>query len=300
MSGNNKIVDEILAETKAYADLDEPVILASGELGIYYVNTEKILMDDGKFEDYGDDADMMIEHCLIIEQDNILFRKVIDILSAQVSDKIPVNDDLYCISGGQRRDWIFSGPVAKRLDVPHISLYKDGKISRESLGIREINVIHVADLMTTGSSAYDITKHPPTGWIPMLRENKYFSATIEHMFNVVTRQQGGEDALAKAGVQPHHIVAIDDVFLKAYSNNVDRALKYNENPQLWSENYLEQNGALSLLSTFNPENKKNIPRIVNFLDRYEVTLHKAGKLKELNQAVQKEYDVRLDQLLGMR
>ena len=47
---------EILKNTGAYSDLEEPVILASGELGIYYINTEKIMPDEGTWKKYGNNA----------------------------------------------------------------------------------------------------------------------------------------------------------------------------------------------------------------------------------------------------
>ncbi len=61
---SNKRISELLVETGAYTDLDKPVILTSGELGIYYVNTEKLCQDSGKFKEHGDNSQAMIQHAL--------------------------------------------------------------------------------------------------------------------------------------------------------------------------------------------------------------------------------------------
>lgn len=42
---------EILVESGAFSDLNVPVVLASGKLGIYCINAEKTLGDAGKWEE---------------------------------------------------------------------------------------------------------------------------------------------------------------------------------------------------------------------------------------------------------
>ena len=86
---------------------------------IYYVNAEKLCQDGGKFKEYGEDSGAMIQHAVKMMEEHPTFEEVIDILVEKVKE---VKGDT--ISGGQRRDWIFSGPVAAKLDMPHISLYK--------------------------------------------------------------------------------------------------------------------------------------------------------------------------------
>ena len=123
---SHSTISKLLVKTGAFKDLDEPVILTSGELGIYYINTEKLCPDDGKWKEYGDNSQAMINHAIKIMRDNRDFREVIDILVEQAEVLLP-RKDAKVISGGQRRDWLFSGPVANRLNLDHISLYKDGK-----------------------------------------------------------------------------------------------------------------------------------------------------------------------------
>jgi len=298
---NNKRISELLVETKAYTDLDQPVILTSGALGIYYINTEKLCQDGGEFEKYGEKSGEMIQHAVRMMKEHPTFEEVIDILAEKVKE---VGADT--ISGGQRRDWIFSGPVAAKLDMPHVSLYKDGKVelvaagkgkaadvqSADSYSLDCQNVVHIVDLITEASSCYRKEGDKEKGWIPMLRKE---GAYIKDLLAVVTRLQGGEERLASAGVKVTPFVAIDEDFLRIYSKDPERALAYQADPEAWSRNYLRENGALALLPAFNPEGGK-LDRAKKFLDRYRSVLCTTGKIHELDRAVHDKYGKHLEEL----
>jgi orotate phosphoribosyltransferase len=299
---NNERISELLVDTGAYKDLDQPVILTSGALGIYYVNTEKLVQDGGKFEEYGDSSQAMIKHAVSMMAAHPTFKETIDILAEKILSLNAETIDIGLpigISGGQRRDWLFSGPVANRLGLPHLSLYKqeegkkdkmeivmpDGSVSSVS-SLKGTYFIHVVDLITEGSSVYKQQKDgQEKGWVPMIRAK---NSIINDLVAVVSRHQGGEEALAEQNVNVHSFVTIDENFLDQYSNNPQRALSYQENPEKWTEDYLNRNGALVLLKTFNPDGGK-LDRARKFLDRYEPVLKEAGKFDELDLAVQNEY-----------
>lgn len=295
-------ISELLVKTKAFTDLDNPVVLTSGELGIYYINTEKTLQDGGKFKEYGGDPRGMIQHAVRIMHNNPDFKEVINILS-DVAQDIFRETSRKAISGGQRRDWIFSGPIAHQLNIPHISLYKDGRIEAfagkgyEYLSLKSLQnpeVLHIADLLTEGSSCYRIDDGEEKGWIPMIRQN---SGEVKNLITVVTRLQGGEENLKAQNVNVHSFVSIDNNFLEKHSNNPQRALEYQESPQAWSEKYLSENGALALVGTFDPNGGK-LDRAKEFLNRYQGVLETSGKIKELNSAVQEKYNKTLGELVG--
>jgi orotate phosphoribosyltransferase len=298
---NNKRISELLIETGAYKDLDKPVILTSGELGIYYINTEKLCQDGGKFNDYGNDSAAMINHAVKMTKEHPIFKETIDILSEETKK---LGLDHYCISGGQRRDWLFSGPVARNLKLYHVSLYKGGDIelldsnanlcSQEPLDLEGLCAVHIADLITEGSSIYRIENSEEKGWVPMLRENE---AGISNLLAVVTRLQGGEQRLKAVGVNTHSFVAIDEDFLGKYSKNPERALAYQKNPGEFSENYLKENGAMAFLSSFDPNGGK-IDRAKKFLSRYGAILKESGKILELESAVKEKYGKSLDGIIG--
>ena len=301
---SNERISQILVDTKAYRDLDDPVILTSGQLGIYFINTEKILQDNGGWEKFGENSAELIKHSIQIMEKNPNFKEAINIMAHEmvsyVTDEV-MEDENYAIAGGQRRDWIFSGPIAHILKAPHISLYKqtEGKPDRIEVidfkgnKINDFNIgglysILFSDLITEGSSQYKKVNGVEKGWIPMLRER---GSIVEHVGVVVTRLQGGEENLKKLGIETHSFVAIDEDFLRTYSTNPERALAYQSNPTAWSEMYLRENGALSLVKAFDPNAKDRRDKL--FLSRYGEILKEAGKFGELEDAVKQNYNIEI-------
>ncbi len=309
---SNPIVSQILVESGAYADLEKPVIFTSGELGISYVHTDKIVGDAGKWEEFGDDSERMIAHAVEMTHRNERFKAVIDVLAQTVED-LNKTVRVDAISGGQRRDWLFSGPVAEQLGLMHIALYKQD-FGRHNLEISNIdaslypqgerdltlltekNVIHIADLLTIGSSCYRWEDGLEKGWFPLLRGQ---GANAQHLITVVTRLEGGEDALGMRHINVYPLVAIDDEFLRQYSKFPDRAIAYRQNPQARSEAYLQTHGALDFVEDFNPEGRRR-PYAKRFFERYNNVLQSAGKLGELEIAVQQRYGKSIPEIIGGR
>lgn len=300
MSSHPRIAEQ-LVETGAYQDLDTPVILVSGQLGTYYINAEKLARDGGEFNKYGDDSHAMIQHACRMADEHPPFREVIDIIAEDVDvcfGRVAGRFFTSVVSGGQRRDWLFSGPVAKRLGLPHISCYKDGHLymispdtQTTSDDIEDFEIVHVADLITTGSSAYDARKTSPTGWIPMLRSQ---GAHISDLLAVVSRLQGGEENLRAASVDARSYVQIDEEFLGRYSRQPDVAIAYIRDPRGWSEQYLGEQGVEPFVAAFGP--KKKDDRGVRFLAVYERVLRESGRWDELAARVQREHGVDINSL----
>jgi orotate phosphoribosyltransferase len=297
-------ISELLVETGAYKDLDSPVILTSGELGIYYVNTEKLLQDEGKWVDHGDDSRKMISYVKGLLSTKSGFKEVIEIMSKDTELRLLDKKGQYkkvSISGGQRRDWLFSGPVAYSLGLDHISLYKqtedidkfevlnpEGKIlSDHDLGGRY--AFHIVDLITEGSSIYSLNRLEPKGWVPMLRNA---GVAIDSLLSVVTRHQGGEERLLEQGVNVNSFVSIYNDFLRKYSKDPERALAYSKDPSEWSRNYIEKHGAMMFIDVFDPNGGK-LERGLKFLLRYKKVLAGLGKLKELEDAIKTKFDLEL-------
>ena len=303
-------ISELLIENGAYDDLDKPVILTSGELGVYYIHTERLCQDGGEWErngELGKNSPAMIAHAVRMMNEHPTFEEVIDILSEETRRILHRCNAPMAVSGGQRRDWIFSGPVAHKANLPHISLYKqkDGKPDKvewvkpdgssgdyslerfDSLKI-PIRIVHLADLLTEGSSYYHISRTgKKKGCIPMLRER---GADVRDLIAVVTRLQGGEDMLEGQRVKVHSPVAIDEDFLRKYSKNPERNIAYLKNPEAWSEDYLFRFGALALVENFDPKGRK-LDSAKKFLERYGYVLRQAGKFMELELAVHHRYGI---------
>ena len=302
---SNPVIGKALKRTGGFKDVD-PTILTSGELGIYFINTEKVVEDGGKFKEYGDDAGAMHKHASDMMSKNPAFYDIIFIIASKARDLLP-KDKKVAISGGQRRDWLFSAPVADVLEVPHIALYKQEAGKRDRIEVyapggkrMDANIsgyhsLHIVDLLTEGSSCHtQQIDGSRTGWVPMQRNA---GAEVSDLIAVVTRLQGGEERLKSIGVNTHSFVAIDEDYLKEHSDKPEHAIAYKKSPSDWSRQYLAENGALGLLSFFDPKGDK-FARAKKFLQRYGGHLESVGKFNELSDAVSKEYSVNLRELRG--
>jgi orotate phosphoribosyltransferase len=308
---NDKRVCELLVETGAFKDLEQPVILTSGELGIYYINAEKLCMDGGKFNDFGDDSEAMSKHAFNMMKEHPGFDEVISALAGKAGELLENGKGSYAaISGGQRRDWIFSCPVAEKLNVPHLSLYKQVKgqpdkiellIASEKLGdgpieIKDFNIVHIVDMITEGSSIYRIEEGKEMGWVPMIRDrSSNGSDSIKNVLAVVSRNQGGEKTLSKQGINVNSLVSIDNEFLNGNSRYAERDIEYLRDPKGWSESFLYNNSIDCLVQFFDPKGGK-IDRAKKFLVRYNDYMKKIGASEELSKKVNTEYNYNIADL----
>ena len=330
-------LENLIVETGAYLDLEEPVILTSGQLGIFYVSTQKLLGDpdvEKRLKEFASDPMKMVIYACERERRDSNFKKVIDILTARVEGLLGEYDHRkdIAISGGQRRDWLFSGPVARRLDADHLSLHKSGDemtILRGGVNHRfayefpatsqkfttevadnpydpgdavpfdldsefPMGIVHVVDLLTEGSSCYRVENEVEKGWIPMLR-GMGANKQIKGLASVVTRKQGGEENLSRQGITANSLVAIDEDFVKKHSTNPERAVAYIQNPTEWSRKYLEGHGALALLDTFDPA-RGQTERVKKFLRRYGSLLEVHGKMDKLRRIVYERFKYSINDL----
>jgi hypothetical protein len=84
----------LLLEVGGYSDKSDPVILADGRLGIYYVNTEMLIQDgvEWKKEKYTENSAAMIDHAVRMTQEHTSFGEVIKILTDDVRGKFTMKD----------------------------------------------------------------------------------------------------------------------------------------------------------------------------------------------------------------
>lgn len=193
----------------------QPFWYTSGKLGPFYINTQFL---------YGSEA--AANRLLgVIEEacagDKLAFYdKVWADISAQLAFS-PIYAqliDLLCeeakkmdadfISGGERRDYFFSMPVARKLGMGHLSIFKDlTSVYTDANGVSmdsaQANLagkksIHIADLITVASSYI-------RAWIPAVES---LGAKIAYSLAVVDRDQGGAKILADAGCPLTTLVTI--------------------------------------------------------------------------------------------
>ena len=193
----------------------QPFWYTSGKLGPFYINTQFLYGSEAAanallktieeacageklafYDKVWADISAQLESCKI-------FSDLIDLLTEQARKM-----DVDFISGGERRDFFFSMPVAKKLGMGHLSIFKDlscvytdengVSMDADKAGLAGKRSIHIADLITVASSYV-------RAWIPAVEA---LGAKIAYSLAVVDRDQGGSKILADAGCPLTTLVVI--------------------------------------------------------------------------------------------
>ena len=187
----------------------------SGTLGPYYVNTHYLyggasaaeellgfIDSDSRAPDF---HQRLVDRVRARLSADAAYRSVTDALVAAVRAR-PASKSLDWISGGERRDWFFSLPVALTMDLPHLYIYKDCDTFLAADGqmaaIADLmgkTTAHVADLVTEASSY-------ARSWIPAIRDR---GGDMVIAANVIDRAQGGMDVIGAAGVDALALLRVD-------------------------------------------------------------------------------------------
>lgn len=189
----------------------------SGEIGPYYVQSAGIMADGAAYAAACHDMATLVKQTLGEGYAGV-------------------------ISGGESRDWIFSGPVAERLQLPHTMIYKDGKVIGAVM--KDEPVAHVADLNNEGSSPRDL-------WMPVIKRE---GGKPEHIFFYVDRLEDGVEEMKKLGLQSHAVIPLDEYAwdqlqqIQVIGPEVYRSLrKRMEDKKSWAENMLRSAEGLETL-----------------------------------------------------
>ncbi len=223
----------------------KPFWYTSGTLGPYYINTHFLYGSEKKALELLEKIDAFKSDRLgcpgkllpLIEANyssDEIFKGLIDNMLEFVRNNIDL-DSISYISGGERRDWFFSLILAKMLEKPHITVYKDLSAvvthngeTYDAVSINGANVLHIADLITVASS-YE------RAWIPAI---KNICGQIKCSVVVVDRLQGGGELLEKNEVCSFAMVSINNRFFSSAHNmsliskgQYDMLLKYMADPR---------------------------------------------------------------------
>lgn len=150
--------------------------------------------------------------------------------------------DPTAISGGERRDWFFSIPIAQKLGLPHLALFKsgemfisDGEGKALHLSLEQCRVLHVADIINLASSYID-------RWIPILAG---YGVQLAETLSVAVRSEEGVNALAARGVHVTSPLIVNRaLFQEAYRLGLISAFAcqevelYYDSPKEWTRSYL--------------------------------------------------------------
>lgn len=165
------------------------------------------------------------------------------------------------VSGGERRDWIFSVPFAEATGLRHVYLFKDQSAYCESPLKSGETTLHIADLINNAASYID-------KWIPALEKN---NLRLDTTLCVNTRGSVGIKALKDKNVA---ILALNSVdlpfFEKSWKNGLIDQAKYEElalhydSAQAWGEKYLIGHADLFQIDR---SNAKDIERAKSFFSK---------------------------------
>ena len=128
-----------------------------------------------------------------IMQDGLAYSMACNNL-ADLARPIVDNGKDWVITGGESRDWCFSGPVAQMLGLPHTMIYKrdeTGQCKTIGASLKGKKAFHVADLNNEGSS-------PEGMWVPTIRQA---GGTIDHIVFYVDRLESGVEEMKKLACQ---------------------------------------------------------------------------------------------------
>lgn len=233
---------------------NQPFWYTSGTIGPFYINTHFLYGSEEKSNKLLKVIDMekenifscsakVLEETLKNYESDEIYKSLIDQMIEFIKQNIDIEEIDY-ISGGERRDWFFSLIIAKLLDKPHITIYKDltaviyynGK-AEEVGNLDGKNVLHIADLITEASS-YE------RAWIPAI-SNK--GGNIKWSVVVVDRKQGGEKVLNNFNIKSYAMIGVDiELFEKALNMGMinekqfEMIKEYIKNPKESMANFLKQ------------------------------------------------------------
>ncbi|MFZ5988431.1 MAG: orotate phosphoribosyltransferase [Bacillota bacterium] len=259
MDKNNEKLLMWLFETNAVrvCPQDKPFFYTSGTIGPYYINTHFLYGSEEKAnnllkfidrekENILSCPDKILNETLDNYNSDAIYKGLIDGMCDFIKYNINI-DEVDYISGGERRDWFFSLLIAKFLDKPHITIYKDmttvitiNGVTDELDDLEDKKILHVADLITEASS-YE------RAWIPAIK-NK--GGKMDWSVVVVDRKQGGEKLLNTFDVKSFSMIDIDvDLFKKVLSMGIINKEQFN-----MVENYIKDpKGAMSKFLIEHPE-----------------------------------------------
>lgn len=107
------------------------------------------------------------------------------------------NLDNIVIAGGETRDWMFSGPVATRLNLPHTMIYNDGKVIGAKMKGKDI--AFVADLNNEGSS-------PRDKWVPTAIKE---GGNPKYIFFFIDRLEDGTKVMEELNLESNALIPLD-------------------------------------------------------------------------------------------
>ncbi|MDD5586420.1 MAG: hypothetical protein PHY92_05625 [Alphaproteobacteria bacterium] len=244
----------------------------AGIPGPFYVNTELLigaeasgLLLDKITAILAQTADLAARSAQITEavmaayEENEVYQRLVATMAAAAKSQFPAGSfDL--VSGGERRDWLFSIPFARACGIGHAFLFKNLSLYSPTAIKPGAKVLHVADLINNAASYLDL-------WLPALEK-----AGLECAGTLCVISRGnGLEKLAAKGLQAVSLNSIDlSFFEKSHASGlIDRATldevaTHFASPKAWAEKYFVGHKSLRDLTKLDA---KSFERVRSFADK---------------------------------
>lgn len=277
MADSKNTLLKLIHETKAVSIWNHktgPVFwYAASVPGPFYVNTElvigpalanellaKITDIIASIADGAGRAAQLNKIIMDAYSSSAIYQQVISAMVVTTKAEFP-HGSFDLISGGERRDWLFSIPLAHALNIKHVFLFKNQTTyCAETLKDGE-RALHVADLINNAASYFDL-------WFPILEE-----AHLNYIGTVCVNIRGtnGLNRLRKHGKKTVTLNNVDqDFFEKSQASGLIDADTLNEIKTYftssldWAKHYLMDDVKLFDVKNLDP---KSFERLQSFFNK---------------------------------
>jgi len=188
-----------------------------------------------------------------------VYRDIVATMVARAKENFPEGSYSF-VSGGERRDWLFSIPFAHECKMPHAFLFKNLSVFCDRPLKPHESSLHIADLINNAASYFDL-------WFPALEKAQLRCAGTL----CVNSRGAGMQRLEAHGQKAVALNAIELPFFKQSLTNglisqdtYDEIDMHFESPRKWAVKYLI--GNVALLDVENID-KKSFGRLQSFIAR---------------------------------
>ena len=265
----------------------------AGVPGPFYVNTE-LLIGTGVAEELLGKINLILSEAaepaerarrikdviLGAYKDNPVYQKVIATMLAKADVMFPVSSYDF-VSGGERRDWLFSIPFALGCGKKHVYLFKKQTAWCEESFTPGEKGLHVADLINNAASYFDL-------WFPALEKQKLSCIGTAC---IITRGANGVSRLKKHGQRISALASINLPFFQQSLKNglidkdtLEEIGVFFESDKKWASKYLIGRSDLFDVKT---ADKKSFERLQSFFTNDPWSLRKdhEGFFSEMQKAI---------------
>ncbi len=179
-------------------------------------------------------AELIRTAVLAAYDQSVDYQNLIETMADTAFSSLPP-DAYSLVSGGERRDWLFSIPFAKQTGKRHVFLFKDRTFFCGSPLMANEKALHIADLINNAASYTE-------KWLPALDSA---GISTDSTLVVTVRGLSGKEILEKRHIRVLALNTIDLDFFKKWmdiglidKSTYDELDTHFRSPKDWAEKYV--------------------------------------------------------------